>query len=260
MLRRMMAVMLIVCASCNSSPKADSARQPPAPAEAPLPPMASTYECRWAGGPITINGTADEPAWRHAQLISEFRIPGPAHVRPHTLTRARLLWDRDYLYFTADMQDRDVIAKVTEHQGMVWTDDCFELFFKPAEARPEYYEFEVNPLNTRLELFFPARDAGGYPAFKDKTHIEMKTAVLVRGTPNLQGDNDDGWTVEGRIGWRDFAPTGGAPKPGDVWKFALCRCDYTTGIEKPELSSCAPLTQPAFHRYEDYATLKFVRP
>jgi hypothetical protein len=222
--------------------------------------MPTAYECRWTSDAISLDGKVDEPAWQSAQVIDDFRVPGIPQTRPHTATRARLLWNAEYLYFAADMEDRDVIAKITDHQGMVWTDDCFELFLKPAEAKPAYYEFEVNPLNTTLELFFPARDAGGYPAFKDKTKIEMRTGVIVRGTPNLQGDKDDGWTVEGRIRWRDFARTGRAPKPGDVWKFALCRCDYTTGVEKPETSSCAPLTKPDFHHYEDYASLKFVRP
>lgn len=260
MTRGWIVLAALACASCGSSHDRNAARQSAAPAEPPLPPMRTTYECRWKSGPITLDGKADEPAWQRGQLIDDFRIPGPNHRRPHTATRARLLWDRNYLYFTADMDDADVIAKVTEHQGMVWTDDCFELFFKPDDAKPPYYEFEVNPLNTTLELFFPARDAGGYPKFKDTTHIQMKTSVTVRGTPNFSGDKDDGWTVEGRIPWRDFAPTGGPPKPGDVWKLNLCHCDYTSGAEKGDLSSCAPLTRGDFHHYEDYASVKFVGP
>lgn len=248
-------------ASCGSSGNHEKvARQSAQAPEPPPPPMATAYECRWKTGQITLDGRPDESAWQRAQLIDDLRVPGPDHRRPRTLTRARLLWDRDYLYFAGDMQDVDVIAKVTEHQGMVWTDDCLELFLKPEPANPAYYEFEVNPLNATLELYFPARDSGGYGKFKDLTHIRMKTSVTVRGTPNLPQDRDDGWAVEGRIPWRDLAPTGGHPKPGDVWKFNLCRCDYTSGVEKPELSSCAPLTRPEYHRYEDYADLKFVGP
>src|SRR3712207_8738277 len=46
----------------------------------------------------------------------------------------------------------DLFAKVTEHNGTIWEDDVFEVFLKPAENKPGYYEFEVNPdrKSTRL--------------------------------------------------------------------------------------------------------------
>ena len=47
-------------------------------------------------------------------------------------------------------------------------------------------------------------------------------------------------------------------KPGAKWRFALCRYDYSATLDNPELSSTAPLTQPSFHRYEDYGALTFV--
>ncbi len=68
-----------------------------------------------------------------------------------------------------------------------------------------YYEFEVNPANATMELFLPARNAGGYPRFKNDTKIEMKTAVQLHGTLNHWQDKDQGWSVEGRIPWRDLA-------------------------------------------------------
>ena len=67
-----------------------------------------------------------------------------------------------------------------------------------------------------------------------------------------------GWTVEGRIPWSAFKAAGGKPGPGDRWKVALCRYDYSKAFEGPELSSTAPLSVPNFHRYEDYGELVFV--
>src|SRR2546423_12608895 len=62
-------------------------------------------ECRWADGPITIDGKADEAAWKNAQVIDDFTMPwlGQGHHPAPTKTRARLLWDREYLYFFAQM-------------------------------------------------------------------------------------------------------------------------------------------------------------
>jgi uncharacterized repeat protein (TIGR03806 family) len=84
--------------------------------------------------------------------------------------------------------------------------------------------------------------------------------VQLRGTLNQHGDVDEGWVVEGRIPWRDFEPTGGRPSVGDVWLHALCRCDYAVNLKEPILSSNARLTQPNFHRHEDYELLTFVGP
>ena len=86
----------------------------------------------------------------------------------------------------------------------------------------------------------------------------METKVTRRGTLNHWMDKDEGWTVEGRIPWKDFSLTGGSPKPGDEWRFALCRYDYSVGSSQPELSSIAPYKRLDFHRTEDFLPLKFL--
>ena len=53
-----------------------------------------------------------------------------------TATTAKLLWDREYLYFFADMEDADLFADITEHDGNLWNNDVFELFFRPAATSP----------------------------------------------------------------------------------------------------------------------------
>src|SRR4051812_24784657 len=74
----------------------------PATAEtsAQEPKQYPTYECRWATGPITIDGKADEAAWQQADLLDNFGQPWLADKpKAKTTTKARLLWDRDNLYF-----------------------------------------------------------------------------------------------------------------------------------------------------------------
>src|SRR2546427_253776 len=65
------------------------------------------FECRWASGAIEIDGKGDEPAWQQAQLIDNFGLPWlKENARPaKTATKARLLWDREHLYFFADLED-----------------------------------------------------------------------------------------------------------------------------------------------------------
>ncbi len=231
----------------------------PPGAKADAPPAVRAAECRWKTGDIQLDGKLDEAAWQKAPVLEDFAVFW-LNRKPLTATRARLLWDEQHLYFAADMADADLYADVKERNGMTWTNDVFELFFKPAEDKLAYYEFQVNALNTQLELFFPSRGSGGYQRVAPLTKLGMESKVVLDGTLNKWEDTDKGWTVEGRIPWSGFAAAGGRPKPGAKWRFALCRYDYSAAFDKPELSSTAPLTQPDFHRYEDYGTLTFVGP
>src|SRR5438270_2083426 len=158
------------------------------------------------------------------------------------------------------MEATDLYADVKEHDGMLWNNDVFELFFKPADDKPGYYEFQVNAAGAVLDMFLPRRGAGGYQRFIKDGDFHVDAKVVLRGTLNNWTDRDEGWAVEGRIPWKDFLRTGGRPEINETWKFALCRYDYSVDFEGPELSTCAPLKASNFHAHEDYASLKFVGP
>jgi glucose/arabinose dehydrogenase len=231
-----------------------------APTTSEQPPAIT--ECRWAHQAPIIDGSLDDPAWKNATPITAFRshwLEGD-RKQPPTKTVARLLWDRDHLYFSAEMDDTDVFATVTEQDSTIWLNDVFELFLKPAHDKPGYYEFEVNAANGKLDMFLPSRGAGGYPRFAKEQPFHLKSATKVRGTLNDWTDSDQGWTVEGAIPWRDFLPTGGRPRPGETWLHTLCRYDFSTGFATPALSSTAPLDRPDFHNHEKYIPLTFVGP
>lgn len=224
----------------------------------------TNFECRWADGEMTIDGKADEAAWTKAQVIERFSLPwlGKAERQAKTATRARLLWDRENLYFFATMVDSDLYADANLPDAVLWENDVFELFFKPADEAPGYYEFQVNAAGAVLDMFLPRRGSGGYRRFKADAAFHVEAKVALDGTLNRWQDRDAGWSVEGQIPWTDFLRTGGRPNDGEAWKFALCRADYSVDFEGPELSTCAPLRSqpPDFHHHEDYAALLFKGP
>ncbi len=88
--------------------------------------------------------------------------------------------------------------------------------------------------------------------------------MKLRGTLNKRDDVDQGWSVEGRIPWTDFARTGGRPLPGEEWKFNLCRFDYHKDWKEPEMSCIAPIKKKTlsafFHQIEDFAAVDVRRP
>jgi hypothetical protein len=157
------------------------------------------------------------------------------------------------------MKDSELRSFGTKRNDHLWNGDVFELFLKPSDERPEYYEFQANPLGVILEAAFPKRghDFGG---FEKAPALGHEAAVSVRGTLDQPGDVDEGWSVEGRIPWLAFAPSNGKPRPGARWWFAICRYDYGAKGREPVTMSSAPLTKSSFHRYEDYGTLRFEGP
>ncbi len=214
------------------------------------PPVTREADCRWTSQAPLIDGKLDDPAWKSAAVIDKFpAFWKQAETPPVHATKARLLWDREALYFSGEMTDADVRAFGTKHNDHLWNGDVFEMFFKPSPDRPEYFEFQVNPKSVLFEAAFLDRNKPVEP-FETSKPLGMSAVAM---------KVDQGWTVEGRIPWSAFGPKFTRPEPGATWSFALCRYDYF-GPEKtpPVLMSSAPLTRASFHRFEDYGRLRFV--
>jgi len=222
------------------------------------PPVTREARCRYVAEPPTIDGELDDACWDEAEAIRDFSAYWDREPTG-TGTRAWLVWDDDALYFAATMTDAELRAFGTERNDRLWLGDVFELFFKPSEDSPRYYEFQVNPRSAILELAFPERGFD-FEELAAKPPMGFEAVAQVEGTLDQPGDEDRSWRVEGRIPWSIFEPTGGRPEPGDVWSFALCRYDYGPEGTEPVLMSSAPLERPSFHRYEDYGRLIFEGP
>jgi hypothetical protein len=214
--------------------------------------------CRRVKTAPVIDGKLEDDAWADAPVIDRF--PAFWKGEPSTSsTKAKLVWDDDNLYFSASMTDSELRSFGVKRNDKLWFGDVFELFFKPSDKAPAYYEFQVNPKSVILELAFSKRGES-FDVLAAKPPMGMTAVAVANGTVDKPGDEDRGWTVEGKIPWTIFGPTGGRPKVGDVWRFALCRYDYGPEGTKEVLTSSAPLTQPSFHRYEDYGRLTFEGP
>ncbi len=198
---------------------------------------------------IYVDGRGDEAAWAGALTIVSFAVWWePEPTAPGGETRARLLCAVDGIFFLAEMDDLHLRSSSQRDDDLLWLGDVFELFFKPSADVPAYYEFQVNPANAHLDLYLPRRAADAYARWRGQRDFAWRTAA--RAT-------EDGWIVEGWIPWDDFAPSGGRPSPGDLWRFALCRYDYGESGTAPRLTSSARLSRADFHRHGEWQTLRF---
>src|SRR5688572_22710619 len=181
------AGLMALAASYSLLPRAD--------AQKPFVTPPTTFECRWTEGPINIDGKLDDSAWQTAQLIDGWYLPwlGDKARWAKTATKARLLWDREHLYFSADLEDADLFANVKEHDGMTWFDDVFELFFQPAADKPGYYEFQVNAAGTIMDMLIQKRGPDAFKRYIKDGDFHIDAKVVRRGTLNDKKDRDEGW-------------------------------------------------------------------
>ena len=116
-----------------------------------------------------------------------------------------MLWDDSYFYVAAVLEEPHVWGTLTKHDSVIFQDNDFEIFIDPDGDNHEYYELEINALNTEWDLFLkkPYRDGG--PAINEWEIPGLKKAVHVDGTLNNPKDTDKSWSVEFAIPWKVLA-------------------------------------------------------
>jgi hypothetical protein len=131
-----------------------------------------------------------------------------------------MLWDDDYFYVAAELLEPDVWATLTVHDSVIFRDNDFEVFLNPSRDGLNYFEFEINALNTGWDLFLPKPYKKQGRADNSWEIPGLRTAVHVDGTLNDPGDRDRGWTVEIAFPWRAFASRAPVrrPVPGEAWR------------------------------------------
>jgi hypothetical protein len=159
--------------------------------------LPKVYDCPRTGRPVEIDGRLDEAAWTGAPWTDYFvDIEGDLKPKPRFRTRAKMLWDDEYFYVAADLEEPHVWATLTKHDSVIFHDNDFEVFMDPNGDTLEYYEFEINALNTGWDLFLDKPYRHGGKARNDWEIPGLRTAVHIHGTLNDPKDRDSGWSVE----------------------------------------------------------------
>ena len=196
-----------------------------------------SYDCPRVSTPIHIDGKLDDAAWTKAQWTTDFvDIEGTAKPTPRFRTRAKMLWDDNYLYIAAELEEPNVHGTLTRHDSVIFHDNDFEVFIKPLPETESYYEFEMNALNTGWDLFLPKPYRENGRPDNSWDIVGLKTAVAVQGTLNDSTDMDRGWTLEIAYPLHAFAARQAVPLPhqGTVWRINFSRVEWKPGQPKED--------------------------
>lgn len=193
-----------------------------------------SYLCHKTTESFHLNGRLDKSPWNKAEWTEDFvDIEGDIKPKPRFRTRAKMLWNDEYLFIGAEMEEPHLWAYQTEHDSVIFQDNDFEVFIDPNGDNHLYGEFEMNARNTTWDLLLikPYRDGG--PAVNGWEIKGLRTAVHLDGSLNNPSDLDKGWSVEIAMPWRSLGEIAGCPCPpkdGDQWRINFSRVEWHTDI------------------------------
>jgi hypothetical protein len=186
----------------------------------------------------TIDGLLDDEMWQEAEKsgsVDRFFLVG-GKGRPAMKTHVRMMYDDGVLYVGVRCGETGRETPVVTG-GTIWSDDEVEIFLDPAGDGTNYRQLLVNSAGDVME-----RGPNGVI----RIGAEVK-AVVKRG---------EKWEVELAI---PFAGLGTQPpKPGDAWRFNLCRHRPPDETGRAELITWSAL-ETGFVEPANFGTLIFGR-
>jgi hypothetical protein len=187
------------------------------------------YECHRADSALKIDGRLDDAAWSKAPWTDAFQdIRGEDWQDPRFRTRMKMLWDDEFLYIGVELEESDIWATLTAHDAVIFHDNDFEVFLNPTGDGLNYFEFEINALNTGWDLFLAKPYNKGGKADNSWEMPGYKSAVMIDGTLNNPIDRDKAWYVELALPWSAFKERSGKGRPntGDSWRANFSRVEW----------------------------------
>lgn len=194
------------------------------------------YLCRRTDQPLSsLDGRLNKPFWDIAEWSELFEdIEGDAKPSPAKRTRCKMLWDDNFLYFGAELEEDEIWATLTERDSVIFYDNDFEIFIDPDGDTHNYYEFEINALNTVWDLLLvkPYRDGG--PCVNGWDINGIRTAVHIDGRLNDPSADNRLWSVEVAMPWNaliECASNKRPPLPGEFWRINFSRVQWQVEVK-----------------------------
>ena len=179
-----LCLIILTALTFNVSSQSDSINRP------------NSYTAYKTNESINIDGLDKELAWKSVKWSSNF-IDIEGIKTPSYQTNFKIIWDDNYLYVLAKIQEPHVWGDISEKDTVIFYNNDFEIFIDPDGDTHNYYELEINALNTVWDLFLtkPYRELDS-PVLNDWNISGLRSAVHVDGTLNNASDIDSSWNLE----------------------------------------------------------------
>lgn len=237
----------------------------PAFAQDDATPARQTVVAKFAES-VKLDGKMGDPAWAKAPAY-QFSLPETIYDRtPEHLKRrlgkdivekgsVKFLWNGDYLYVGAKLDELDVVNEGKEDQTHLFLlGDLIEVFLKP-EHETYYWEIYGAANGRKTCYFFPSRARTMFPPCAEYSCPDLQVSATVDGTLNDWTDKDKGWCVEIAIPVKNLTSLGAKFDNSAEWTVLIGRYNYSRYLLVKENSSIPHISATDFHLHEDYARL-----
>lgn len=190
------------------------------------------YTCYKPSSNIIIDGDVYDDVWKNVPWSDFFvDIEGVNMPTPYYETRMKMLWDNDFLYIAAELEEQNIWGYLENHDDIIYRDNDFEVFIDPTGDGLNYFEIEINTLGSILDLFMSKPYNKRGKADLTWNAEGLKKAVKIYGSKNDTTREDIKWTVELAIPWTAYnnrIPELRKPESGDIWRMNFSRVQWET--------------------------------
>lgn len=206
---------------------------------------------------LTGDGTADN--WNETDWINLARRNNLEKTNGKQ-TKAKVLYSNTGLYVLFQSEDSLVTTPFKADFEELWYGDVVEVFLWTNKSEPDYFEYEISPLDYELPLIVSNinNELLHWIPFENSYHgangrkVRHKTTVTNGMKKN--GASIDAWTAEIFIPFKLLHPLGNIyPVSGTTWRANLYRIDYDWG---ETLWSWSPI-DAHFHEMQNFGTFRF---
>jgi len=228
---------------------------PPQAAEKALP----TYVCKRSTLSTPFTDDFQALDWEKAATVSlTDAVTGEA---TGVQTEVRALYDDTYLFVQFKCEDPYIWATIEDRDGPVWEEECVEIFLNPSGSKHQYFEINLNPLNTLFDACVLNRrtEQRQNESFEPLAQFDIagvKTETKIEGDMHVDGGGKS-WTAYYAIPHKAlYGAANVPPQAGDIWRANFYRIDSPTS-DQHDHYAWSQTGKVAFHLPWRFGFLRF---
>ncbi|HLA54146.1 MAG TPA: carbohydrate-binding family 9-like protein [Flavitalea sp.] len=201
-----------------------------------------------------LKGDTSSAAWQMAKWTNV--SPYPSSPNKYK-TRSKLLYSETGIYVLFVCEDQRLTNTMQSDMLDLWNEDVVEIFIQPDPQKPDYFEYEISPLDYELPLLIYNNEKLQLNSwlpfhYEGKRKTRHKTQII--GGKKQGSSTVKGWIAEVFIPYEILKPImAKQPESGTQWKGNIFRLDY----DKPNSSWSWQPTTGNFHQYDRFGTFNF---
>lgn len=242
----LLSALVLAIVSCGGG-SADSPSQGLTERYASLLTPPESYVCYRTSTGIRVDGRLDESDWEKAPMSKNF-VDISTDVTPAKQTNVKMLWDNDYLYIAAIIEEDHIVANLKQRDTIIWKENDFEVFIDPDGDGQSYFEIELNARGTIMDLMMnrPYRNGGDF-------YMPWNCPGLIVKTSKTQ----EAWYAEIAVPLSSVMMGFTKPSSLSSWRINFSRVEWIPGQENEENWVWSPTGMINMHMPERWGWLFF---